>query len=364
MAQAPTKAELSAFKHHCEQNNLPFENWRGFWHKTNEYSSFFVNGQKLDEDIGRLEHMRKSVIKDMKAHAPKYPKVKPVTGESLLVIPRADDHFGKLATVEETGNRYNIEEAARRSYEGTNQLLSMAAPFKPKAYAVCIGNDIMHIDVPRRQTTSGTPQDTDGTIQTMFDAAKLSYITMIEELRKKGTVYLFYVPSNHDFFAGRALADTIGSWFHRCPNVHLGGDGWWNLKTRHRKYMVFGENLIMFSHGDGFKEKDGRSIMADEAKHAWAKTTFRYIYLGHVHHKDVKAQSTIDKRLEKDFIGFTEINSSAKRDPIREVYVEYVRSQSPADGWHDRNGYLNRPAVEAYLHHEGRGQTARFTHFF
>lgn len=364
MAQAPTQAQLSAFREHCEAYGLPFENWRGFWHKTQEYSSFFTNKEGFEHDAKALEKLRLDTIAQMQKHAPKYQKPKPIKGETLLVLPRADDHFGKLSTVEETGYEYNLKVASERSAEGTASLLAMAEPFKPKAFAVCIGNDAIHIDTHKRTSTAGTPQDTDGTIFTMFDAAKLSYITMIEHLAEKGDVYLFFVPSNHDWLAGRFLADSVGSWFHKHPNVHLGGDSWWNLKTSHRKYMKFGENLIMFSHGDGFKERDGRSIMADEAKEAWATTTFRYIYLGHVHHKDRKAQSQIDKRLEKDFIGFTEINTSVTRDPLREVYVEYVRSQSPADGWHSRNAFLNMPCVEAFIHHQSHGQMARLSHFF
>lgn len=44
--------------------------------------------------------------------------------------------------------------------------------------------------------------------------------------------------------------------------------------------------------------------------------------------------------------------------------IEYVRSPSAPDGWHDRNGYLNRQAVEAFVHSPHDGQKKRFTEWF
>jgi hypothetical protein len=44
--------------------------------------------------------------------------------------------------------------------------------------------------------------------------------------------------------------------------------------------------------------------------------------------------------------------------------IEYVRSPSAPDGWHDRNGYVNRQAVECFIYHPTLGQRARFTEWF
>lgn len=45
-------------------------------------------------------------------------------------------------------------------------------------------------------------------------------------------------------------------------------------------------------------------------------------------------------------------------------HIEYVRSPSAPDGWHDRNGYVGRQAVEAFVHCPFDGQDARFTEWF
>jgi hypothetical protein len=307
--------------------------------------------------------MRTATIEEMKRHAPSYKRreVKP-PGDNLMVIPQADVHIGKWCDVPETGNVYNTEQAVKRCRDGTDALVAKGMAFGVKAFVLCVGNDILHIDTPKRTSTAGTPQDTDGTIFTMYQAAKKLYITMIEQLALVADVHLVFVPSNHDWVSGYMLADSVGSWFHKHPNVHL-GDGWQNLYARHRKYVHFGHNLIMFTHGDGAKEKDLHWHLATEAAEVWSKTRFRYVYTGHIHHKVRKVKGYGNAQIEKDHVGFTEI-SGFDREPTRNVHIEYVRSQSPADGWHDRNGYTNQPACEAFLHHPTEGQFARFTHYY
>ena len=55
------------------------------------------------------------------------------------------------------------------------------------------------------------------------------------------------------------------------------------------------------------------------------------------------------KAMSKDFINVT---------------VETLRSPSPADSWHHRNGYISKEAVEAFIHSKEFGQVARLTHFY
>lgn len=346
----------------CRNASISMDDVAYWWYKT-QRASIFVKRH----DFVSYDSLRDEVIKEMQKHAPryKYPKLPQLKDSTLQILPRADDHFGKLTSVEETGMVYNLEVARKRTEEGTAQLLAYGQPFNVQNFAVILGNDVLHVDNTRHTTTAGTPQDTDGSLFTMFDTAKASYIALIERLAAVGNVYLFFVPSNHDWVSSRFMADSIGSWFRHNKRVHLGGDNWWNLKTRHRKYMVFGENLIMFSHGDGAKETDLQWHLADEAKAAWAETSFRYVYLGHIHHKDRKSQGLgKSQMLEKDHVGFTTIQASKGRTPQKEVYIEYVRSQSATDGWHDRNGYTSKAAVESFIHHPTAGQIARFTHYF
>lgn len=350
----PTDAELSAFEQHCKAHDLPFNLWRGFWHKTGEYSSFFVNQEAAKADEARYA----ALIEDIKRHAPKYKKrkVDPV-GDHVLVLPQADIHIGKWSSAEETGHEYTAALAVERARAGTANLVGKGRAFGVKKYVVCIGNDILHTD-NGKTTTSGTPQDTDGSWFSNFRLARALYVSIIEELALHGDVHLVFVPSNHDWRTGYALAETVAAHFTSHPNVTP------MVTERHRKYLVYGRNLIMFSHGDGAKEKDLHWLLATEASEAWSRTSHRYIYLGHLHHKIRKVQGHKNAQTEKDKIGFTELDVSVMADPDRDVNIEYVRSPSAADGWHDRNGYVSKPAMEAFLHHYDAGQVARFTHWF
>lgn len=355
----PTDSQLQAFKRHCEANNLPFDLWRGFWHKTGEFSSFFVNKEAMAAEENRYQML----LEDIKRHAPKYKtrKIDP-TGEHLLVLPMADIHVGKWLSKEETSHEYDSKIVEERVRTGTDSLVSKARSFGVSDYVVCLGNDMLHTD-NGKTTTSGTPQDNDGSWFANFRLAVKIMTAIVEQLANHGTVHLVFVPANHDWRSGFAIAQVVAAQFANHPNVKSGQlqNG---LTELHRKYFVYGHNLIMFTHGDGAKEKDLQWLLATEAAEAWSKTTFRYVYMGHIHHKVRKAQGMASTMIEKDKIGYTEINAGRFFDPAHNVYIEYARSPAPADSWHHRNGYVSKQAVEAFLHHPNDGQVARFTHWF
>jgi hypothetical protein len=245
----------------------------------------------------------------------------------------ADIHIGKLASSFETGEEYNNQIAVQRVKEGVKGILDKTAGFNINKILFIAGNDILHIDTPRRTTTSGTFQDTDGMWYDNFLIAKQLYIELLEMLVTVADVHFCFNPSNHDYTNGFFLADTIQSWFSKSENITF------DCSIAHRKYYTYGENMIGSTHGDGAKAQDLPLLMAQESPQSWAQTKHRYVYTHHVHHKT-----------SKDYIGVT---------------VESLRSPSGTDSWHDRNGYKGAPkAVEGFLHHPEHGQIARITHIF
>ena len=354
MSRQPTKAELSAFQEHCRKNDLPFDHWRAFWHKTKEYSALFANKEAEEEIVNQHEEL----LKDLKKLAPKYRKRKvDPKGEHMLVLPQSDIHVGKWSEIAGVGSDYNIKIALERARVGTDELVAKGKLFGVTQFVVCLGNDVLHTD-NGKTTTGGTPQDTDGTWFHNFRMAMQLYVVMIERLAQHADVLLVHMPSNHDWRSGYALSEAVSARFSHHENVKS------MVSERHRKYLVYGKNLIMFTHGDGAKEKDLHWHMASEGSEAWSKTKFRYIYLGHVHHKDRKVAGIRNARLEKDLIGFTELITGITPEPSEDVNIEYVRSQAGSDLWHDQSGYTSKPATEAFLHHPTAGQVARFTHWY
>lgn len=299
--------------------------------------SLFVRNNMPKETLNTV--VEESLAK-MKKHSPKYRAIKrkKITEPHLFVIDPADVHLGKLALAVETGEDYNTEIAKQRCIEGVEGLLQKAQGFPIEKFMLVIGNDILHIDVPSRKTTSGTPQDTDGQLHQIYLEGLDLYVQIIERLMGIADVEVVYNPSNHDYMSGYMLAQTLAAWFRLSKNVSF------DVSIRHRKYTRYGENLIATSHGDGARHQDMPLLMAAEAKD-WSDTKFRYIYLHHLHHKKkVKWQDAGD---------------------MPGVSYQILRSPSAPDGWHDRNGYTCQPrAIEGFIHHKEQGQIATLTHYF
>lgn len=318
----------------AEAAGLDVNSVKSGWIKSEDSSLYFKNpNYKTPEQIG-IELMGKDIVEDVKKYAPKYPKIKRSKCKDghLLVIDPADIHIGKLCSAYEVGTNYDSNIAVKRVKEGVKGLLDKSNGFNIDKIMFIAGNDILHTDTPSRKTTSGTPQDTHGMWYENFLTAKQLYVDLIEMLIQVADVEFIFNPSNHDYQSGFFLAQTIEAHFNNCKNVTF------DCSIAHRKYSSYGSSLIGTTHGDGAKQHNLGSLMSMEAKKEWATAEHRYFYTHHVHHKS-----------SKDYINVT---------------VETLRSPSPADSWHHRNGYISPEAVEAFIHSKENGQVARLTHFY
>lgn len=309
-------------------------NVKHLWLKDKEASIFVKNPDYKEQQEKDFEELSKALLNDLKAYIPKYEPIVYETKKDahLLVIDPADVHIGKLCSAFEVGETYNNQIAVQRVLQGVKGIINKAKGFDIDQIALIIGNDILHIDSPKRQTTSGTPQDTDGMWHTNFLIAKQLYVDVIEILMKIAPVRVVYNPSNHDYTHGFFLAQVIETHFRNCENVTF------DVTIAHRKYFTYFNNLIGSTHGDGAKVTDLPLLMAHESKD-WVNCKHKYIYTHHLHHK-----------VAKDYMG---------------VCVETLRSPSGTDSWHHRNGYEHAPkAIEGFLHHKEFGQICRFTHLF
>lgn len=348
-------AKESFLTDQAEGTGFDLEEVDHYWIKTKE-GSFHV---KRDTEVSYAD-IRQDFIESAKVYAPKYIKKRYEPSENLLIVDPADVHFGKKSSILETGYEYGIEETTEKMRDGMFGLLNKSSKFGVEKSIFVMGNDILHIDSPHRKTTSGTPQDTDGQWWQAFTAAKQSYISAIEEMTEVSPVHLVFCPSNHDYMSGWMLADSVCSWFHNNPNVCI-SDG--SVSIAHRKYAVYGNSILGFTHGDGARENELAQIMQYEAREAWGQATYSYWFTHHTHHKNRMVYGKNKMKIEKDHTGVTILNSRPT-DPKNNVFVETVRTPSPPDGWHDRNGYKNVQAIEAFLIEPYNGMSGRFTHHF
>ena len=331
--------KIMSIQEYCEFYNIPFEQVRTFKLVTHTGKGAYYNIASNAIEGDGFKAFYEQMLKDI-ADIPNKPKtigrvdtddVK-LDDEHLLMIDPADIHIGKLAESFETGEDYNNQIAVQRVREGVEGILHKARGFRVDKILFIGGNDILHIDTPRRMTTSGTPQDTDGMWYSNFLIAKQLYIEVLTRLLKVADVHFVFNPSNHDYTHGFFLADVIQTYFKDCKNITF------DCSIAHRKYFVYGDNLIGTSHGDGGKTQDLPLTMAHESPD-WSRCKHRYFYIHHFHHK-----------VAKDYMG---------------VCVEALRSPSGTDSWHHRNQYQHAPkAIEGFIHHPKFGQIARLTHLF
>jgi len=356
MSREPTHAELSAFQRHCEENNLPFENWKAFWHKTKEYSSLFANKAAEQESIDNQEIF----LQRLQKAAPKTKK-SPVPTKTLAIPANFDVHIGKHCELIRTGNDYTPDKAVKQVLEGQAALYQMTKPFGVSDILLPLGNDIVHVNNNRNETTNGTHQDSYGSVESQMYLAAELYIRSIEMFSQNHNVWLCHVPSNHDKETGWSVSQAVSRYFQgsKNPRVHVREE---LMSQQYRKYFVFGENLIMLHHGDMRKEEKLLGLITAEAREAVSKTNRIYVYQGDTHHKTLSRRgvnSEVD--LEKDHSALTIMRSGG--EARNKLFVETVRSPSPADDWHSKSAFLNLPAIEMFLHNE-QAQFGRFTHWF
>jgi hypothetical protein len=324
----------------CEDIKVDFTTAKNIWIKTKNkdgsgVSGFIVNPDYQPLEVVLMNTLQEDLIKNIQEYAPKFPKLKRQKNKQsyLLVIDPADLHIGKLCSAFESGEDYTNQIAVQRALDGVRGILQKVSSFNIDKILFIGGNDILHIDNPKRTTTSGTPQDTDGMWHSNFLIAKQLYVDILEILISVADVHFTFNPSNHDYTNGFFLAQVIETYFKNCNNITF------DCTIAHRKGFKYFNNLIGTTHGDGAKEQDLPLLMAQEFAREWSDTKHRYIYTHHVHHKT-----------SKDYIGIT---------------VESLRSPSGTDSWHHRNGYQHSPkAVEGFLHCKQNGQIARITHIF
>jgi hypothetical protein len=312
----------------CDEKGIPMDAVQHYWFKSEKFSMFVKNGKD------NADEFKNEMIAYFEKKAPIYPKVTyPEYKEAnLLVINPADIHIGKLSSHFETKDAHNNDIIIERVKEGIRGIISKSKGFPIDKILFIIGADILHTDNTKRQTTSLTPQDTDGMWYDNFLLAQKLYVEIIEELVQIAPLKVQYDPSNHDYMSGFFLAQCIQGWF-RNTDIEF------NVDISHRKYHAYHSNLIGTTHGDGAKETDLALLMAQEASEHWHKCKNRYFFIEHIHHKKSKDYGS--------------------------VCVESFRSPSGTDSWHHRNGYQHAPkAIEAFIFSKEDGQIARITHLF
>ena len=158
---------------------------------------------------------------------------------------------------------------------------------------------------------------------------------MIDTLREIAPVEVVVVPGNHDYERMFYIGDAIYSWYNNCKEVIV------NNGPSPRKYIVYGKNVIGYTHGNEEKIADLPLIMANEMAEQWANIAYTEWHLGHNH-----------KRKEMNWTGVDERFGTILR---------ILPSLSGTDAWHHKKGYIgNTRAAQSYMYSKEFGYRGHF----
>lgn len=249
-------------------------------------------------------------FKELEPISPSKQEYKDIPSNSglLFELPMMDFHLGKLSWLEETGQDYDLKIAEKLWRKVILDLINKALSFgEIEKIIFPVGQDFFHFDTPRGTTTAGTQLDTDTRWQKMFRKGVELLVWAIEEFVKIAPVEVMWIPGNHDQMLSYAAVIGLYQRYSESPNVTV------NTLATPRKYILFGKNLIGYSHGD----KEGKrlqGLMQIEVPDLWGKSIFREFHIGHLHTE------------------MTVTNNG--------IIFRQISSITASDAWHGENGFL------------------------
>lgn len=290
------------------------------------------------------EELAAAVLEDVRAETRTRAKARaklPATGTEsephMAEVAVFDAHLNKLSWEVETGENFDTNIAFARVQAAVSDLLAMSRPYFIECITLPVGNDFTNIDGLAKQTTAGTPQDTDTRYHRMFRRARSLGSWMIEVCAQIAPVQVVIVPGNHDELTAWTLGQVLEAEYANDSRVTF------QSGPRLRKYVEYGANLIGYTHGVDEPHGNLPQIMAIEQPESWARSTHREWHVGHLHKQKATGPIIVD-----DKIGAT---------------VRIIRSLSGTDAWHFRKGYVGGVhGAEAFIWKKSGGLRAHLFH--
>lgn len=292
---------------------------RGQWLKTK------VNDSKVEQMVRDFVIM---LAEDIKGLAPIVQPPPLCNQDILTVIPMGDPHFGLYAWQEDAGDNFDLTIAENLTCGAIDRLIA-SSPNSDTALLLNLG-DMFHADNQKNVTNSGHQLDVDGGWAKVQQIGLKATIYCLQRLLEKHQNVIFRInKGNHDGHSSYALALMISCYFANEPRMHV------DLSPAVSWYYHFGKVLIGSTHGDTMKGNEMLSVMAADKPVEWGQSKYRYWYVGHVHHKDVK-----------EYHG---------------GIVEYFRTLAARDAWHQGQGYRAGRDMCAIIIHKDYGEIERHT---
>ena len=244
----------------------------------------------------------------------------------MCVYPMGDPHFGMHAWWQDAGEDFDLKKAEALTCGAVDRLVA-SAPAAHTALLLNLG-DMFHADNQKNQSQSGHQLDVDGRWSKVQRVGLRAMIHCAGRLLERHERVIVRINrGNHDGHSSYALALMLSCYFHNEQRIEV------DLSPATMWYYRFGKVLIGSTHGDTVKGADMIPVMAADRPEDWGVTSHRYVYVGHVHHQDVKE--------------------------YRGGVVEYFRTLAARDAWHAGQGYRAGRDMRLIVLHREHGEVER-----
>ncbi len=298
-------------------NATKLKRWQlpnGEWRESIQYDSKVSNVNEAVKELSeKLIDTLKEISPKMEYNHPKVTK-----GSVALEISLPDFHFGKL-------NGLTLEKQKEMFLEVIKEAYVENSTRNIERFILPIGNDFYNSEGYSGATTKGTRQHDNAAWQDTFTAGCSAAIEAINYLVSIAPVDVLIVPGNHDYERCFYLGSVIQAYFTNNKSVTV------DNKADSRKYYVYGNTLIGFTHGDKEKHSDLPLIMATERPVDFSKCPNREWHIGHLHKHMV--------------------------DEYRGIPVKVLPSLSGSDEWHKIMGYSAPRKCQVYIWNKKKGLT-------
>ncbi len=209
----------------------------------------------------------------------------------IMICPGLELHLGKLGSVVDYED-YSTKQAMWRLRFVAKALVEYQKKYNASKLLLGIGNDYFNSDTTDDKTTAGTPQNNDTRFKEVYLWGKIGYMRLIETAKEYfDEVILKGNPGNHDEKSSYSLLTFLYYIYDLMKDKKVKINITYE-DLRFTTGYVFGDNLIVFSHG---KSPEGKSLndqrLAEAVRNYFPNEFHQakrvYVFAGHLH-KDSK----------------------------------------------------------------------------
>ena len=311
---------ISEFEQFLDKNGISESDVASvkFWQTVSGQQRFSVvtKGESMS-----VEAIKEEIEKFAAVYSPKVEQKDHLKGWSTLnpiayEISLPDIHYGKLHDL-------NLTQVEDQYMMAVQELVEKASGLDIERFVLPIGNDGMNSEGMRRTTTKGTPQEESAGWKDTFRGYWQLITAAVNYLKEKAPVDIIVVSGNHDFERMFYAGDVLAGWYRNDANVTV------DNTYSSRKYYEYGQNMLMFTHGDKEKPADMPLILATENPEMFARTSHHEVHCGHLH-----------KEMVNEYRG---------------IKVRFIPSICPNDEWHKQMGYEAKRTGQAYIWNKHKG---------